>query len=75
MCLPHAQVLDLEAIDPELRGFSGGFFHRGRAYFVPFRTGSGQGTRLVSVDAATMAAASVQVIGVVVCDPACPNTD
>ena len=34
---PNVQVLDLTAVDSELKGFSGGFESGGYGYFVPFR--------------------------------------
>ena len=55
------KVLDLQSVDPELRGFNGGFVHNSRVYFVPFYTGVAAGSNLVSVDATTFSAASAQV--------------
>jgi hypothetical protein len=69
MCIyiRHAQrlqVLDLQSVDPALRGFNGGFVHNGRVYFVPFYTGVAAGSKLVSVDATSFSAASVQVTSI-----------
>jgi hypothetical protein len=54
-------MLDLQGVNPVLRGFNGGFVHNGRVYFVPFYTGVAAGSKLVSVDATSFSAASVQV--------------
>mmetsp|Transcript_7459 Transcript_7459/g.15500 ORF Transcript_7459/g.15500 Transcript_7459/m.15500 type:complete len:814 (-) Transcript_7459:52-2493(-) len=57
-------VLDLTTIDPELKGFIGGFNHGDYAYFVPFFNGQAFSGKLVRVHIHTFDAASVQILDV-----------
>ena len=48
-------------VDPDLRGFSGGFLHDSKAYFVPSYNGRGAGAKFVRVDASNFSSSSVEV--------------
>lgn len=48
-------------VDPDLRGFSGGFLHDSKAYFVPSHNGRGAGAKFVRVDASNFSSNSVEV--------------
>ncbi|CAM9319638.1 unnamed protein product [Chrysoparadoxa australica] len=63
------RTVDLEAVDPQLKGFTGGFVYDGKAYFIPFHNGEGAATKLVRIDAVTFDAASVEVLDVGLVDP------
>ncbi|CAM9247898.1 unnamed protein product, partial [Hapterophycus canaliculatus] len=62
-------VLDLEDVDPDLRGFSGGFLHDSKAYFVPSHNGRGAGAKFVRVDASNFSGNSVEVLDLHAVDP------
>ncbi|CAM9150627.1 unnamed protein product, partial [Scytosiphon promiscuus] len=55
-------VLGLEDVDPDLRGFSGGFLYASKAYFVPSHNGRGAGAKFVRVDASNFSSSSVEVL-------------
>lgn len=48
-------------VDPDLRGFSGGFLHDSKAYFVPSYNGRAAGAKFVRVDASNFSSSSVEV--------------
>lgn len=50
-----------DQIDPDLRGFNGGFLYDKKAYFVPFQNGRGAGAKFVRVSASNFSADSVEV--------------
>ncbi|CAM9243846.1 unnamed protein product [Ectocarpus sp. 12 AP-2014] len=62
-------VVDLEDVDPDLRGFSGGFLHASKAYFVPSYNGRGAGAKFVRVDASNFSSNSVEVLDLHTVDP------
>ena len=48
-------------VDPDLRGFSGGFLHDSKAYFVPSHNGRGAGAKFVRVDGRDFTSSNVEV--------------
>ena len=63
---PDIQVLDLNATDPDLRGFSGGFASGGYGYFVPWKPSDYSG-KVARVDLANFS--QVQVLDLTTTDP------
>ncbi|CAM9457378.1 unnamed protein product [Ascophyllum nodosum] len=55
-------VLDLEEVDPDLRGFNGGFVHDTKAYFVPYNNGRGAEAKFVRVSASNFSIDSVEIL-------------
>ncbi|GMH80028.1 hypothetical protein TL16_g08370 [Triparma laevis f. inornata] len=55
-------VLDLATVDPDLRGFIGGFSHKNYAYFVPHFNGKYFSGKIARVDVDSFDAASVEVL-------------
>ena len=63
----QAQVLDLSATDPDLKGFCGGFASGGYGYFVPYQNSVGYFGKVARVDLATFS--QVQVLDLAATDP------
>ena len=57
----HFTPVSRKKIDSDLRGFTGGFLHNSKAYFVPSYNGRGAGAKVVRVDASNFSSSSVEV--------------
>lgn len=62
--LPQQKVLDLTVVDPELRGFTGGFVAGHWGFLVPFKSKDGEGEfsgKMVRFDLRTFDYAGITV--------------